>query len=77
MAAVTDPQLADTIDNQGLVQTWEMLFHGEVQPGQMIADYVNSGAVSLEELLDINTPLQRQGNTDPSGGCGIQFNQPT
>jgi phage baseplate assembly protein V len=77
MAAVTDPQLADTINNQGLVQTWEMLFHGEVQPGQMIADYVNSGAVSLEELLGINTPLQREGNTDPSGGCGIQFNQPT
>lgn len=77
MAAVTDPQLADTINNQGLVQTWEMLFHGEVQPGQMIADFVNSGQISLEQLLGIDTPLQREGNTDPSGGCGIQFNQPT
>ena len=77
MAAITDPQLADTINDQGLVQTWEMLFHGDVQPGSMIASYVESGAVSLEQLLDINTPLQRTGNTDPSGGCGIQFNQPT
>lgn len=77
MAAVTDPQLADTINNQGLVQTWEMLFHGEVQPGQMIADFVSSGQISLEQLLGIDTSLQREGNTDPSGGCGIQFNQPT
>ena len=77
MAAITDPQIADTINTQGLVQTWQMLFHGEVQPGQMIADFVNSDQIRLEQLLDINTPLQREGNTDPSGGCGIQFNQPT
>jgi phage baseplate assembly protein V len=77
MAAISDTQLADTINDNGVVQTWEMLFHGDVQPGQMIADYVNNGAISLEQLLDINTPLQRNGNTDPSGGCGIKFNQPT
>ncbi|MGB1197046.1 MAG: phage baseplate assembly protein V [Synechococcus sp.] len=77
MAAISDTQLANTINDNGVVQTWEMLFYGDVQPGQMIADFVNSGQISIEELLGINTPLQRSGNTDPSGGCGIKFNQPT
>ena len=77
MAAITDNQLAETINSQGLVETWEMLFHGGVQPGQMIGEFVGSGAISIEELLDIGTPLQRTGNTDPNGNCGIRFNQPT
>lgn len=93
MAAITDDALADTINDQGLVQTWEMLFHGEVQPGTMIADFVERGEINLESLLNIATPLQRgDSNTQQAdtrteqqqqeqpanvAGCGIQFNQPT
>jgi hypothetical protein len=91
MAAITDPQLADTINNTGIVPTWEMLLNGEVQPGEMIADFVNRGEINLESLLNVATPLQREGNTaqtdqrteeqqeeDPSniGECAITFNQP-
>lgn len=93
MAAITDNALADTINGQGLVETWEMLFRGEVQPGGMIADYVNRGEINLESLLNVATPLQRgdsntrqadsrteqQQQEQPANvaGCGIQFNQPT
>jgi phage baseplate assembly protein V len=93
MAAITDNALADLINDQGLVQTWEMLFQGEVQPGTMIADFVERGEINLESLLNIATPLQRgAGNTRQAdtrtaqqqqeqpanvAGCGIQFNQPT
>lgn len=77
MAAITDQQLAETIDGQGLVETWEMLFRGDVDASQMIGEFVGSGAISIEELLGIGTPLQRDGNTDPTGSCEIQFNQPT
>lgn len=93
MAAITDNALADTINDQGLVQTWEMLFHGDVQPGTMISDFANRGEINLESLLNIATPLQRgdsntrqadtrtaqQQQEQPANvaGCGIQFNQPT
>ena len=93
MAAITDNALADTINDQGLVQTWEMLFHGDVQPGTMISDFVNRGEINLESLLNIATPLQRgdsntrqadtrtpdQQQQQPANvaGCEIQFNQPT
>jgi hypothetical protein len=92
MAAITDTQLADTIDTNGIVPTWEMLFHGEVQPGSMIASFVNSGQVNIESLLNVGTPLQRDPNVNTrqpdrrtpeqqqqnpsSGDCQIQFNQP-
>lgn len=92
MAAITDTQLADTINTSGIVPTWEMLFHGEVQPGSMIASFVNSGQVNLESLLDVGTPLQRDPNVNTrqpdrrtaeqqqqnpsSGDCEIKFNQP-
>lgn len=74
--AITDEALANTIDQNGVVQTWEMLFHGGVQPGSMIANFVSSGQVSLEALLDINTPLNPAGNASPSGNSQIKFNQP-
>lgn len=92
MAAVTDTQLADLINDEGLVQTWEMLFHGDVQPGSMIANFVESGQINLESLLNIATPLQRgtsnthqadsrtaqQKEQHPAQGeCQIRFNQPT
>lgn len=92
MAAITDNALADTIDTNNIVPTWEMLFHGEVQPGSMIASFVNSGQVNLESLLNVGTPLQRDPNVNTrqpdrrtpeqqqqnpsSGDCQIQFNQP-
>jgi phage baseplate assembly protein V len=76
MTAISDDGLTEAISSNGGVQNWEMLFHGDVDPGSMIASYVNSGQVSLEGLLNIDTPLQRSGNTSPSGDCGIQFNQP-
>lgn len=91
MAAITDPQLADTINNTGIVPTWEMLFNGEVQPGEMISDFVNSGQINLESLFNVATPLQRQGNAPQpdqrtpqqqqeqpsnSGSCAITFNKP-
>lgn len=92
MAAITDTQLADTINTSGIVPTWEMLFHGEVQPGSMIASFVNSGQVNLESLLNVGTPLQRDPNVNTwqpdrrtaeqqqqnpsSGDCEIRFNQP-
>lgn len=92
MAAITDTQLADTINTSGIVPTWEMLFYGEVQPGSMIASFVNSGQVNLESLLDVGTPLQRDPNVNTrqpdrrtaeqqqqnpsSGDCEIKFNQP-
>lgn len=62
MAAITDTDLADTINANGVVPAWEMLFHGEVQPGSMIADFVGRGEINLESLLNVATPLQR----DPS-----------
>jgi phage baseplate assembly protein V len=92
MAAITDPALADTINDTGVVETWEMLFQGEVQPGEMIASFVNSGQVNLESLLNVATPLQRGEDTthqddvrtedqqqeQPSSSAGpkIRFNQP-
>jgi phage baseplate assembly protein V len=92
MAAVADTELANIINDRGLVQTWEMLFHGNVQPGSMIADFVESGQINLESLLNIGTPLQRgasnthQADTRTAqqkqqapaqGECQIRFNQPT
>lgn len=92
MAAITDQDLANTINVNSIVPAWEMLFHGEVQPGSMIASFVNSGQINLESLLNIGTPLQRDPNVNTrqpdvrtpeqqqenpsSGGCEIRFNQP-
>jgi hypothetical protein len=92
MTAITNGQLANTINDNGIVQTWEMLFHGGVQPGTMIGSFVESGDINLESLLNVGTPMQRDPNVNTrqadnrtpeqqqqspsSGNCEIKFNQP-
>lgn len=76
LAEISDESLANLISTSGLVENWEMLFQGGVQPGEMIASFVNGGQVSIEQLLGINTPLNRSGNTSPTGDCEIKFNPP-
>ena len=92
MAAITDQELANTIDQNSVVPTWEMLFHGGVQPGTMIGSFVDSGQVNIESLLNVGTPMQRDPNVNTrqadnrtpeqqqqspsSGDCEIKFNQP-
>lgn len=92
MTAITDDALADTINDTGLVETWEMLFHGEVDAGTMISSYVESDQINLESLLNVATPLARSESNEQQAdvrteeqqqeqpanvaGCGIQFNQP-
>lgn|GEM_PF-1245872 len=92
LAAITDEGIVDAIHDNGLVQTWEMLFQGEVQPGTMIANFVDSGDINIESLLNVGTPLQRDPNVNTqqqdnrteeqqeespgSSDCEITFNQP-
>tara|TARA_B100000035_G_scaffold181604_1_gene155027 strand:- start:29069 stop:30616 length:1548 start_codon:yes stop_codon:yes gene_type:complete len=74
--SITDAELAENIwQRDDLVENWDAILRGGIQPGDMISEQVNAGNIDIETLLGLGTQMQRNGNGAQAGDdCNISVN---